>query len=113
MAFNPVYAAVGDNGRDLYGATPVAIWTVTTGAADTYVAGGLALAAASFGLSRPIAAVEVIGVNTAAIGITWVWNVQTQKLMGFWTGAGNSAVEAQISGNIFSFVLTVRVTASR
>ena len=113
MSFNLTYAGAGDNKSDVYGSTPVAIWTIATGAADTYVAGGMALSAASFGLSRPIASVDVIGVNTAALGITWVWNVQTQKLMGFWTGAGNSAVLAEISGNIFSFSLTVRVTALR
>jgi hypothetical protein len=113
MAYSLTYAGSGDNKLDVYGATPVAIWTITTSGADTYVAGGIPLVAASFGLSRPIGSVEVIGVNTAAIGIVWQWNVTTQKLAGYWTGAGLSAVLAEISGNIFSFVLTVRVTALR
>jgi len=110
--FNPVYAGLGDNKLDVYGATDVAIWTITMGASDTYTAGGLALVAATFGLSRPIAGVEVIGVSTAALGVTWMWNVTTQKLTGYWSGTA-SAVFNELSGSIANWVLTVRVTTLR
>jgi hypothetical protein len=111
--FNPVYAGAGDNKLDVYGATDVAIWTITFGGSDTYTAGGLALVAATFGLSRPILAVEVIGANTAAFGVDWAWNSQTQKLQAEWTGAVLSAAFAEISGSIANWAITVRVTTQR
>jgi hypothetical protein len=111
--FNPVYAGVGDNKRDVYGATEVGIWTITFGASDTYTAGGLALAAATFGLSRPILAVEVIGGNTAQAGVVWSWNTQTGKLQAFWTGAAVSGVLAEISGSIASWAITILVYTQR
>jgi len=82
--FNPVYAGLGDNKLDVWGSTEIGTWTITFGAADTYVTGGLALTAATFGLSRPIAGMNIIGVNTAAftvgVGDNIIWNSQTQKL---------------------------------
>ena len=112
--FNPVYAGVGDNKLDVYGATDVAIWTLAFTASDTYLTGGLALVAASFGLSRPIASVEVIGFNTAALGMVWQWNVTTQSLMAFWS-AGSATTLPQVGNTttIASFTLTVRVTTQR
>jgi hypothetical protein len=93
MSFNPVYTALGDNKRDVYGATEVGMWTITFGAGDTYVTGGLALVAATFGLSRPIAGINVMAINTAAltvgVGDNVIWNSQTQKLQ--FEGAGGGA----------------------
>jgi hypothetical protein len=113
--FNATFAAVGDNGLDVYGATDVAIFTLTFLSTDTYLTNGYTLTAAKFGLSRPILAVEVIGLNTAALGTVWTWNTQTGALMGFWTGAGFSAVLAEIANTttLSGFVLTVRVTTKR
>jgi len=115
--FNPVYAGVGDNKLDVYGATDVAIFTLAFTASDTYLTGGVALAAASFGLSRPILSVEVIGYNTAAAagGMIWIWNTQTSKLMALWTGAVVSTALAEVTNTttIASFTLTVRVTTQR
>ena len=114
MAFNAVLAGVGDNKRDIYGATDVAIWTIAFGAGDTYVAGGLALTAAQFGLSRPIAGVELIGVNTAGFVNDWVWNTQTQKFMGLTVGVSPAAFVDLVAGtSLTGVVLTVRVTAQR
>jgi hypothetical protein len=116
MAFAPTYAGVGDNKLDVYGATDVAMWTITFGASDTYVTGGLALVAATFGLSRPIAGVIVIGQNTAMEGILWVWNTTTQKLQAFVTGASSGAVLAELgsaSSLIQSAAITVLIPTQR
>jgi hypothetical protein len=99
MAFNPTYAKVGDNGLDVYGATEVGCWTITFGGADTYVTGGLALVSQNFGLSRPIAGVNILGINTAAItlgiGDNIIWNTQTQKLQ---MEGSNATVTAGAAG---------------
>lgn len=116
MAFNPTYAGVGDNKLDVYGATDVAIWTITMGGADTYLTGGLALTAALFGLSRPILAVEVIAMNTTAQsgGMVWQWNFTTQSLMAVWSGAAAGALPQVTNGtSIANFVLYVKVTVQR
>lgn len=114
MAFTPTYAGSGDNKRDVYGATEVGIWTITFSAGDTYVAGGLALAAATFGLSRPILTVEVVGVNTAGFVYGWVWNTQTAKLMGLTVGVSPAAfVDLVSTTSLTGVVLTVRVTTQR
>lgn len=115
--FNPVYAGVGDNKRDVYGATEVAIFTIAFASGDTYTTGGLALTAAIFGLSRPILSVEVIGCNTAAIVWQWMWNVQTQKLMMLGT-SGNTVglapnADATGSPSLTGFIVTVIVTTQR
>jgi hypothetical protein len=115
--FNPVYAGVGDNKLDVYGATDVAIWTMAFTASDTYLTGGLALLAATFGLSRPIAGVVVLGQNTAGgtAGMVWIWNTQTQKLQAFWTGAVVSTALAEVTNttSIASVTLTVLVITQR
>lgn len=80
MAFNPTYAAIGDNKVDVYGATLTGVWSITFGGSDTYLTGGLALVAATFGLSRPIAGMIQIAINTAAIVANALWNSQTSKL---------------------------------
>ena len=114
MAFNPTYAPVGDNKLDVFGATPAAVWTITFGGADTYVAGGLALVASTFGLSRPIAGVLHLGSNTAlSVVMLPVWNTQTQKLQLLWTGPAISGVLAEVSGSIANFAMTVLVLAQR
>jgi hypothetical protein len=116
MAFNPTYTGSGDNKLDVYGATAVAIWTIAFSAADTYVTGGLALLAATFGLSRPILGVEVIGFNTAGTGIVWQWNTTTGKLQAFVTGAASGSLLAELSSAntaIQSDTITVRVTTQR
>jgi hypothetical protein len=115
--FNPTYAGSGDNKRDVYGATEVGVWTITFGASDTYVTGGLALTAATFGLSRPILGLEVIGANTAASVYAYQWNSQTSKLMMLGTGgstAGTAAyADASSGASMASFAITVRVTTQR
>ena len=119
--FNPTYAPVGDNKLDVYGATEVGIWTITFGASDTYATGGLALTAATFGLSRPIAGINVIGCNTAAIttgiGDNEVWNTQTQKLQFEGTSAGTAGaapIEELANGtSIANAQLTVQIFTQR
>jgi hypothetical protein len=117
MAFNPVYAGSGDNKRDVYGATEVGIWTITFGAGDTYVAGGLALTSALFGLSRPLLCVEVCGVNTAASVWNWVFNTQTGKLMMLGTGGGVAGTAANADATpgtaMANFQVLVKVTTQR
>lgn len=113
--FNPTYAAVGDNKLDAWGSTDVATdWTITFASGDTYTAGGLALTAALFGLSRPIADVQVVGVNTAGFVYGWRWNTQTQKLMGLTVGVSPAAfVDLVASTSLTGIVLTVRVVTQR
>lgn len=113
--FNPVYAGLGDNKRDVYGATEVAIFTIAFAAGDTYLTGGLALTNAIFGLSRPLLAVEVMGGNTASIGMTWSWNTQTNKLQAEWTGPAISGVLAEVANNtsLTGVILTVIATTLR
>jgi len=114
MAFNPTYAAVGDNKLDIYGATPTALWTISFGGSDTYVAGGLPLVAATFGLARPIAGVLTVGYNTAAFVNGWVWNPQTQKLQGLTVGVSPAAfVDLVAATSLTGVVLTVLVIAQR
>lgn len=118
MAFTPTYAAVGDNKLDAWGATDVATdWTITFSSGDTYVTGGLALVAATFGLSRPIADVQVVAVNTAASVWNWVWNSQTSKLMMLGAGGGVAGTAAFADGgsgtSMTGFVVTVRVVTQR
>lgn len=118
MAFTQVVAGSGDNKRDVYGATDVSICTIAFGAGDTYVAGGLALAAAQFGLSRPILGVVVIGSNTAGIVIEWRWNTQTQKLMAMFANVGAINIPVQDIEDpnatvLTGMVLTVLVITQR
>jgi hypothetical protein len=117
MAFNAVIAGVGDNKRDVYGATDTSVSTITFGAGDTYVAGGLALLAAQFGLSRPIAGIKVIGVNTVASVWDWAWNTQTQKLqmLGAGGGAAGTAAfaDATAATAMANFQVTVLVITQR
>ena len=113
--FNPTYAGVGDNKLDVYGSTDVAIWTIAFGGSDTYLTGGLTgLLAATFGLSRPILSVEVVGVNTAGLGMIWVWNTQTSALMAYWSGTASAVLNQVTNGTpLTGIVLTVRVTVQR
>ena len=113
--FNAVFAGLGDNKTDFLGAIPVAMYTITFGAADTYLTGGLALTAANFGLSRPIAGVLVVGQNTASVGQEWNWNSQTQKLQAIQstTGAPAAFVELANTTSIANFAMTVLVLAQR
>lgn len=117
MAFNPVYTPVGDNKYDVYGSTGVAIFDIVFGAGDTYVAGGLALAAATFGLSRPIASVEPMGSNTAATVWNWFWNTQTQKFMMLGAGGGAAGTAANADATaataMANFSVRVLVTTQR
>lgn len=106
MSFNPTYAGVGDNKIDVYGATATAIWTIAFASGDTYVAGGLALASATFGLSRPIAGIIPIGDNTAGIIATPTWNTQTQKLQLLVSGA-------EVSGSLTGVTYTVLIITQR
>lgn len=115
--FNPVYAGIGDNKRDVYGATEVGLWSIAFASGDTYTSGGLALVAATFGLSRPILSVELVGANTAAILWNWVWNVQTQKLMMLGAGGGTAGTvpnaDATSSQSLTGFIIYVQVTTQR
>ena len=116
--FNPVYAGVGDNKLDVYGATDVAMFTITFGASDTYTAGGLALTAATFGLSRPIAGIVMLGGNTAGIVVGLYWNTQTQKLQMTEVNVGLASTPAEFqelaaSTSIASFAFTVLVFTQR
>lgn len=115
--FNPVYAGVGDNKRDVYGATEVGIFTIAFASGDTYVGGGLALTNANFGLSRPILAVEVMGMNTAAIPWNWAWNTQTAKLMMLATTANTIGLapneDNPNASSLTGMILTVMVTTQR
>jgi hypothetical protein len=121
MAFNPVYTSSGDNKLDVYGSTEVGCWVITFGASDTYVIGGLALAAATFGLSRPILGINILGVNTAAItlgiGDNIVWNYQTQKLQfeGASAGIAGSApiVELTSGTSIASMAIEIQIFTQR
>jgi hypothetical protein len=121
MSFNPTYAAVGDNKLDVYGATEVGMWTITFGAGDTYVTGGLALVAATFGLSRPIAGMNVIAINTAAltvgVGDNVIWNSQTQKLQFEGVGGGGvgtvPATELNSGISIANMALTIQIICLR
>lgn len=118
MAFNPTYAPVGDNRIDAWGATEVAQdWTISFATGDTYVAGGLALTAGLFGLSRPIADVTVVGANTAAIVWNWSWNTQTSKLMMLATSAGVAGTapfeDNPNATSLTGMVITVRVVTQR
>lgn len=118
MAFNTTIAGLGDNKLDVYGATPTAVFTITFGGADTYVAGGLALTQANFGLSRPIAGVHVMGVNTAGIPFQYLWNTQTQKLQFQNVNVGLASTPAPLQDltaatSIANVVLTVLVIAQR
>jgi hypothetical protein len=89
MAFNTAFTAVGDGGIDMFGATEVGVnWQLAFTAGSTYVTGGLALTAAQFGLSRPIAYVLFAAYNTAAIVAPAIWNFQTSKMMLLGTTAG-------------------------
>lgn len=87
MAFTPTYAGSGDNKLDVYGATATAIWTITFSTGDTYVTGGLALVAATFGLSRPILGIVPVATNTAGVIATPTWNSQTSKMQLLVSGA--------------------------
>ena len=106
MAFNPVYAGSGDNKLDVFGATDVATFTLSFTTGDTYVAGGLSLTAATFGLSRPILGINAIGTNTAGIIAEPMWNTQTSKLMllvsGADLGAGTSLTGVSYTLQIFT-----------
>jgi hypothetical protein len=117
MAFAPTYAGVGDNKRDVYGATEVGIWSITFSGADTYVTGGLALTSATFGLSRPILAVEVLATNTAAGVWYWAFNNQTGKLQMYGTGGGVAGTaafaEASNATSIANFAIAVIVYTQR
>lgn len=118
MAFSQVIAGSGDNKRDVYGSTDVSIATIAFGAGDTYVAGGLALLAALFGLSRPILGVIVIGSNTAGVGLNWSWNSQTQKLQALMANVGAintpvGDVDATVGTVLTGMVLTVLVITQR
>jgi len=93
--FNPVLTKVGDGGREVYGATEVGTWQAAFASGDTYTTGGWALTAALFGLSRPIAGIEVNGYNTAAIVWMWQWNFQTAKLQ--MLGAGGTATAGTVT----------------
>jgi hypothetical protein len=108
MAFTPTYAGVGDNKIDDYGATAVAIWTITFSTGDTYVTGGLALVAATFGLSRPILGIVQVATNTAGIIASAVWNQQTSKLQLLVSGA-----ELASATSLTGVVLTVLVITQR
>jgi len=113
--FNATIAGVGDNKLDVYGATDVSISTLTFLSTDTYLTGGYTgLTAAAFGLSRPILSIEVIGMNTAGLGMVWIWNTQTSALMAYWSGTA-SAVLNQVANttSLNGVVLTVRVTGQR
>lgn len=108
-------AGVGDNKYDIYGATPTGVFTVTM---DTsYPAGGYALTAAAFGLSRPIAGVLVIGVNTAALVSAYQYNAATGKLQVLSTTAGAAGTvpfqDEDAATNLSTFVLTVLVICKR
>jgi len=113
--FNPVVAGLGDNDNDVWGATGVAMFTMTFAAGDTYLTNGFALDKTKFGLSRPIAAVIVCGYNTAGIGMEWFWNAQTQKLQARWTGAAVSSALAEVTNTtaIAGFVVTILVITQR
>jgi hypothetical protein len=121
MAFNPTYAKVGDQGLDVWGATEVGLWTITFGAADTYVTGGLALTAATFGLTTPVSqpvTVLVVGQNTAGEGLFWMWNTQTGKLQAFWDPAESASPQVfaelgSASALIQNVALTVLIIVQR
>lgn len=81
--------AVGDNKRDVYGATEVAMFDVTFD--NSYPAGGYAVVAKTFGLSRPIAGIAFIAVNTAGIVQMFYYNNQTGKIMVLMVGASTAA----------------------
>ena len=114
---NPVIAGVGDNKRDVYGATEVGIFTLTFGAGDTYVSGGLALTNASFGLSRPLISAEVMGGNTVSTVWNWFWNTQTSKVMMLGSGGGAAGTAANADAAnataMANFAVTVIVTTQR
>lgn len=116
MAFNPVFAGLGDNRHDFIGSIEQAQFTCTFTGGDTYVAGGLSLVQGNFGMSRPLAAVRAIGENTAgiALGVVWKWNTQTQKLQAFFTGAGLSAALAEAGAiSLTGVVLTLWAIGQR
>lgn len=113
--FNPVVAGVGDNKQESMGAIPIGMFTLTFTGTDTYLTGGMALTAALFGLSRPIAGIQVVGYNTAALGMEFFWNTQTQKLMArqSTTGAPAAFVEVANTTTIANFVLTLVIIGQR
>lgn len=117
MAFAPTYTGIGDNKRDIFGATEVGIWTVAFGAGDTYVAGGLALTSALFGLSRPLLGLSIVGQNTAALPWGWMFNTQTVKLQMLATLAaaiGLAPFEENPNATVLTgMVLTVLVFTQR
>jgi hypothetical protein len=64
-------------GEDVWGKHRVKLITLTGD--NSYPAGGYAISAQQVGL-RSIVGVDPVGVNTAGIGIAFVWNTTTGKL---------------------------------
>lgn len=89
-------AAVGDNKLDIYGATPTAMFDITFD--NSYPAAGYAVVAANFGLSRPIAGIVFIAVNTAGFVRQYQYNNQTAKIMVLMTvGAAGTAAYVDVT----------------
>lgn len=64
----------------------VANYTLQT----SYAAGGVAITPGELGMSK-ILGINVLGVNTAGIGLNHVWNKQTAKLMAIFPTGGAAA----------------------
>ena len=100
---------VGDNKRDVYGATEIGVFDMTLD--NSYPAGGYVLTSQTFGVSRPLLAVEPMGGNTASVVWNYFWNTQTSKfqVLGASGGAAGTAANADATAATDLHLITVRV----
>lgn len=105
-------AGVGDNKYDIYGSTPAGMFDITYD--NSYPAAGYAVTQASFGLSRPIAGILFLAVNTAASVNQFYYNNQTAKIMVLMVGATTAAfADLTATTNIATWVTRVLVFCRR
>lgn len=105
-------AGVGDNKYDIYGSTPAGMFDITYD--NSYPAAGYAVTAGNFGLSRPIAGILFLGVNTAAFVNQFVYNNATAKIMILKVGATTAAfVDSSAAADFSTFITRVLVFCRR
>ena len=74
----------------------------------SYVTGGEAITAATFGLSRLD---RLMFSSASSTGLVFTWDEANAKVKAFWTGAGLSAVLAEVTATTNLSTAMVDVTA--